>query len=190
MSSREEQKEQRRMEIILAALHLFEKRGYPATKVSDIAKSVGMSMGLLFHYFESKEKLYEEIIKIGLQGTKQSMDYECEDPLKFFEDSLEIILQAMKETPMVASMFIVMADAIRNSATPDYIREIALQVNNIEDSVDIIKRGQRKGLIKQGNPYALSNLFWCTIQGIAQQAADKPELPLPEADWILDILRS
>lgn len=190
MPTREEQKEQRKMEIIIASLGLFETKGYAATKISDIAKSVGMSTGLLFHYFESKEKLYEEIVKIGLQGTKLSMQKENKDPLKFFEESLAGILQAIKEQPMVAKMFVVMADAVRNSATPEHIREIALQVNNIEQSVKLIEKGQVMGSIRQGNPYALANLFWCSVQGIAEQAADKPEIPLPEADWILDIIRS
>lgn len=190
MPTREEQKEQRRMEIIIAALHLFETRGYAATKVSDIAERVEMSVGLLFHYFESKEKLYEEIIKIGLQGTKQSMQYEAKDPLEFFEDALNQILKAIKENQMVAAMFVVMADATRNSATPEHIREIAMQVNNIDRSVEIIERGQSMGVIRPGNPYALSNLFWCTIQGVAEQAANRPEIPLPEVEWILDIIRN
>lgn len=189
MTTREEQKEQRRMDIIIAALKLFESRGYAATKISDIAESVGMSAGLLFHYFESKEKLYEEIIKIGLEGTKQPMQLDRENPIQFFEDVLSTILGAIKENPMVANMFVVMADAKRNSATPMHIKEIAMQVNNIELSVAIIEKGQQMGCIRQGDALALANLFWCTIQGIAEQAAQQPKIALPEVSWILDMLK-
>ena len=58
MKTRKEHKEKRRQEIICAALELFVSKGYAATKVTDIAERVNMSTGLLFHYFESKEKLY------------------------------------------------------------------------------------------------------------------------------------
>lgn len=55
MSTRDEQKEKRRKEILTAGLDLFIRKGYSATKIKDIAEHVGMSVGLLFHYFESKE---------------------------------------------------------------------------------------------------------------------------------------
>ena len=60
MGTRDEQREKRRQEILEMALDLFIRKGYAATKISDIAQNVGMSVGLLFHYFDSKEKLYEE----------------------------------------------------------------------------------------------------------------------------------
>ena len=68
MGIREEQREKRREEILAAGLDLFIRKGYVATKISDIAAQVGMSVGLLFHYFQSKENLYEELIKYGIQG--------------------------------------------------------------------------------------------------------------------------
>ena len=55
---RVEQKEKRRQEILNAGLDLFIQKGYSATRTAEIAKAVDMSEGLLFHYFETKEKLY------------------------------------------------------------------------------------------------------------------------------------
>ena len=55
METRKEQKERRRQEIIYAALELFVSKGYAATKVTDIAKRLIMSTGLLFHYFAGFE---------------------------------------------------------------------------------------------------------------------------------------
>ena len=73
MSKREEQKQQRRTQILGTALDLFIRKGYTATKISDISQAVGMSVGLLFHYFSSKENLYEELIKIGMSGPESMM---------------------------------------------------------------------------------------------------------------------
>ena len=40
-------------------------KGYSATRTSDIANAVGMSEGLLYHYFETKEKLYLALLQIA-----------------------------------------------------------------------------------------------------------------------------
>lgn len=84
METRKEQKERRRQEILFAALELFVSKGYVATKVTDIAQRANMSTGLMFHYFESKEKLYEELIRMGLEGTFYPGEQKCEHAIDFF----------------------------------------------------------------------------------------------------------
>ncbi|MDO7847208.1 helix-turn-helix domain-containing protein [Hymenobacter sp. M29] len=50
-----------------AALQLFGERGYDSTSTLLIAKSAGVSEALLFKYFQSKEKLFEYLIKQGFR---------------------------------------------------------------------------------------------------------------------------
>lgn len=192
MPPRDEQREKRYMEILAAALDLFTRKGYAATKIADIAAQVNMSVGLLFHYFPSKEKLYETLVEQGLQGTKMAMEHvpQSGSAMDIFIGAAYGIFGAIRETPQVAQMFLLMATAIQSSATPPHIREMAIQVSNIEDSVDIIQRGQVEGSIRQGDPLALSSAFWCSLQGIAEQLACRPEMPVPDPEWILDILRA
>ena len=52
-----------------------------------------MSMGLLFHYFESKEKLYEELIQIGRTHPKTVLDGIGGEPLEFFTTGARDIVQ-------------------------------------------------------------------------------------------------
>lgn len=188
--NRKEQKAQRKNQIIAVALDLFVKRGYMATKIADIAKAANMSVGLLFHYFESKEKLLEELTNIGLQGTQMPLQMEYLDELNFFEVVTAQLITFMQEQPITAKMFVFMAQMQRTEGIPDRIKQVVLSVNTIEKSVEIIKIGQEKGLIRNGNPVALSNAYWCSIQGIAEQFAMHPEIPLPEAEWIVDIIRA
>ncbi|MHB8066006.1 MAG: helix-turn-helix domain-containing protein, partial [Ruminiclostridium sp.] len=91
MGVREEQKEKRREEILSVGLDLFIRKGYAATKISDIAEHVGMSVGLLFHYFKSKEKLYEELVTIGISGPMSIMVPTDMEPLEFFENAAKQI---------------------------------------------------------------------------------------------------
>lgn len=45
-----------------AALELFARNGYHSTSISQIAAGAGVSKGLLYNYFESKEALLRDII--------------------------------------------------------------------------------------------------------------------------------
>jgi len=44
-----------------AAFEMFANRGYASTSISDIAKKAGVSKGLIYHYFSSKEEILEAI---------------------------------------------------------------------------------------------------------------------------------
>lgn len=189
METRKEQKERRRQEIINAALELFVSKGYSATKVTDIAKRANMSTGLMFHYFESKESLYEELIRMGLEGTSYPGAQKCEHAIDYFVKFTEELFEYMKKQPIVAKIFVLMAEAGRSEATPEHIREIAMKVNTIEQFVPIIQWGQQEGTIKEGDPLVISNAFWCSIQGIAERYATNQEIALPNAEWIVDIVR-
>jgi AcrR family transcriptional regulator len=56
-------KEDRPQEITEAAMAAFAEKGYAATKVEDVAKRAGVSKGLLYLYFKTKEDLFKAVIR-------------------------------------------------------------------------------------------------------------------------------
>lgn len=190
INKREEQKEERRNQILEVSLDLFVEKGFSGTKISDISSAVGMSAGLFFHYFNSKDEVYEELVQLGLTGTQMSMKHEFENPIEFFEIVSEQIFNIIEQNRRVAKMFVFMANAQFDTSIPPKARENALKVNNIQMSVPIIERGQQMGIIKQGNPLALSIAFWSAVQGIATVIALNDNAPCPKGLWIVDILRN
>lgn len=54
----QELRDARKEQILKAALIVFARRGMVATKISDIAKEAGLSHGLVYHYFNSKEEIF------------------------------------------------------------------------------------------------------------------------------------
>jgi AcrR family transcriptional regulator len=56
-------KEDRPAEITEAALAVFAENGYSATRVDDVAKRAGVSKGLLYLYFKTKEELFKAVIR-------------------------------------------------------------------------------------------------------------------------------
>lgn len=193
MSIRDEQKEQRRALIIDKAIELFAKKGYLDTKIGDIAKAADMSVGLMFHYFESKEKLFEEIVRYGTNATNTPREMNFENPLDYFEGFLKVLLQYVKEHPQTMYLFVIIGRIQHSEGVPPHIKEIAAGVDQIKQSAEVIAAGQEYGYFREGDPYLLAFTFWSSIQGIMERLAFAPELAesgrLPETDWIIDIIR-
>lgn len=189
MVTRQEQREMRRQEILWAALGLFVRKGFAGTKVSDIADEVGMSTGLMFNYFDSKEALYEELVALGVSGPMGAVARTSGDALEFFERSAEEILGYLRDQPQFALMFVFMAQALYGEPVSENAKKLLAGLDAITPTVAIVERGQREGTIREGDPRALSIAFWCAIQGIAEELAVNPGMPCPESTWIVDIVR-
>jgi len=50
-------------EIIAAALELFVEHGFAATRLEDVARRAGVSKGTVYLYFDSKESLFEAVVR-------------------------------------------------------------------------------------------------------------------------------
>ena len=58
----DEDKSQRRDEIMAAAKEVFAGKGFHATTIADIAKQAGLAYGLIYWYFDSKDELIIEYL--------------------------------------------------------------------------------------------------------------------------------
>ncbi len=68
----EEIRESRRQQIMDAALELFAQKGYASCSIAQLANHTGISKGLMYNYFESKEALLVAIIEDGIS---EFLDY-------------------------------------------------------------------------------------------------------------------
>ena len=66
ISKRERQKEAKNQALIDAALTVFSRVGFAAAKMDDVAREAGVSKGTVYLYFESKEQLFEEMVKANM----------------------------------------------------------------------------------------------------------------------------
>jgi TetR/AcrR family fatty acid metabolism transcriptional regulator len=64
-SKREQLRQERRRQILEAALAVFTQKGYHNTNVSDVAAQAGVSQGTIYWYFESKEALFQATILLA-----------------------------------------------------------------------------------------------------------------------------
>ena len=187
--TRKEQKEERKQKILMTALTLFVERGYYDTKITDIAAAVPMSTGLMFHYFESKEELLLELVKMGAAGTKSASSKGIADapPDIYLEKFLEQLFSYAKEQPWVFNMFVLMGQA-RRSGMPEEAREVALSVDSVKDTAALIKKGQKAGVFRSGDPILLSRCFWASVQGVMEEMAMDKDMKAPDPEWIMALL--
>jgi len=67
-------REARKASIMEAALEVFAEKGFETASISLIAKRAGISKGLIYNYFESKEELIKEIMFSGIEQFVPEMD--------------------------------------------------------------------------------------------------------------------
>jgi AcrR family transcriptional regulator len=101
-------------EIARAALELFVTRGFAATKLEDVARAAGVSKGLPYLYFKSKEELFKAVITeaIGeplVKATEFVEGYEgsTEDLLR----ELVVMFRAFAESPLGGVIKLILAEA-------------------------------------------------------------------------------
>lgn len=74
------QPDERRQEILDAAMELFTTRGYDAVSMRDIARAVSITPGLVYHYFDSKQHLFEVAFSAYVAECTQGLIRLLDDP--------------------------------------------------------------------------------------------------------------
>lgn len=77
-------KEKREL-ILDSALELFAEKGFHTTSVEQIAKKAGISKGLTYNYFESKNAILDAILKTGFDAIYAHFDIDNDGVLSYNE---------------------------------------------------------------------------------------------------------
>ena len=64
---RAEERSAKRLAVLLAAVRMFNDRGFHATLLEDVAASLGISKPTIYHYLGNKENVLLECVAIGLE---------------------------------------------------------------------------------------------------------------------------
>lgn len=94
-------RQERKQQILDAALEIFAKNGYYKASISQIATEANISKGLLYNYFQNKEELLTEVMSDGikylLRGYGQQSDKSAKEQLqKMIEQSFDMMDEDQK----------------------------------------------------------------------------------------------
>jgi TetR/AcrR family fatty acid metabolism transcriptional regulator len=133
--------------ILHAAVRVFARKGYHAARVGDIAAEAGVAHGLLYHYFDSKEKLLESIFRETWTELLEALE-QVEVDVRPADEQLRqvaaILLRSWRRDPDLVRVLV--REVARSPQLGGRVDEIEKAFAVIER---IIERGQSAGELRR-----------------------------------------
>jgi TetR/AcrR family fatty acid metabolism transcriptional regulator len=95
--------------ILDAALRIIKQKGFHKARMSDIAKEAGISYGLVYHYFNNKEDLFDAILNRwwdGLFGLMEGLSEGVNDVQEKLRQIIDYFLDTYQSEPELVNIFI------------------------------------------------------------------------------------
>jgi AcrR family transcriptional regulator len=186
-------KDERRDQILSAALRLFATKGLSATKITDIALKSGMSQGLIYHYYKSKEEIFTWLIgSVMAKMNEAALNLETL-PVSAKEKIIIVIeglLKGFNENADTANYYFLITQTALSDAYPEDAKEIIRTQNDVKYGVitRILKQGQMDGTVKDHDANEMATLFFSSINGLAlNKAIYGQRFKMPDSNILLSM---
>ena len=165
----------RREQIMQAAMACFAKRGFHQASMHDISAEAGISVGLIYRYFENKEAVISVMADRHKQEIQEVLERARQAPSLL--ESLEILFTAhcCEEEPRLLSAFVVdlYAEAARNPAVADLVRDVL--ETGMNGLIDLIARSPENSKAAHGlTPNELAELIFAVARGMLMRDILRP----------------
>jgi AcrR family transcriptional regulator len=135
--------EDKRQQLLGAAVRVFARKGFHASRVGDIAQEAGVAHGLLYHYFKSKDQVLEAVfhenwsILIARIESVEETDEPAADQIRHIA---AIVLRTWLHLPDVVR--VVIQEFGRSPELGERIGELTLPIDVLQR---VIARGIERG---------------------------------------------
>ena len=134
----------KRRQLLDAAVRVFARKGYHASRVGDIAEEAGVAHGLLYHYFKSKDEVLEAVFHDNwslLQQRIASVEETDEPAADQLRHITAIVLRTWLHLPDVVT--VVIREFGRSPELADRIGDLAQPIEVIQRTIERgIERGE------------------------------------------------
>lgn len=164
-------RKRRRDIIVSAALNVFAEKGLDNTSIDDIAKEVGCSHGLIYHYYDNKNEIFKEIINLSNHGLfellNERLSIEGTSYDKMMNLTKGFIIAIQKNNQMLNFCRIAFEEIRRDSIMIDNYKECNEEKKMITSQlIDTITTGQENGEFVQANPMKLLRFYFAMIRDV------------------------
>lgn len=181
-------RDERKQQIMRAAIKVFAENGIQLTKISMIAKEAGISHGLVYHYFDSKEELLYESLHFTMRmgETLQHLKELDESPISPLEKIKTFTKFAL--TSGSGDVFRVIQHLTKFEQVPAETQELIDEAGQmyVKFFYPIFMQGQLSGEIIEGDIEQLLELYFNVLTGIL--VADEVEWWKVNLDEKIDLL--
>lgn len=186
-------KDERREQILSAALKVFGAKGFAAAKIGDIAARANLSHGLVYHYFKSKEEIFYTLVKRAMDTSTQSLRMVESAPLSPIEkvrQTAKYILGGIEDYQDSAHYFlIVMHASVMEDTNEEHKKLMSVSGIAIDIMANIIAEGQKAGEIAKGDPFDMSLAFFAAIQGLALYKLTVKGFHMPDPEILVNMVK-
>ena len=136
----------KRRRILEAAVRVFAAQGYDASRVGDVAKEAGVAYGLVYHYYESKEAVFEAVFREAwgrLLAAVALAEETGTNAAEQLELVVKIVLRAWRDDPDLVRLLV--REVTRNPHIQDELDEIGQAFASLER---MVRRGQDDGTFR------------------------------------------
>jgi AcrR family transcriptional regulator len=184
-------RENTRKKILEAASRVFVKKSLGAT-ISDIATEAGVSQGLAYRYFPSKEAIFHTLLRQLLQSSEA--DRFSQDKGKSSRELLErFVSETIRLRQEHPEFYRFLFQALTDQSLPRDI--IQMQDAHGQRIRKVLRRliadGQAAGEVSKGDPDQLVDVILACLEGLSiRMAYSDPahKVNLPDAEIILRLL--
>ncbi len=160
--------EDRREQLMEAALRVFAQKGYTRASNKDIAREAGITPGLIYHYFENKEALLKAIfedrspLRMIRQVPEQALGLPPEQFLRFL---VQQMLTVVEDEKFMQLLRVYLPEAIYNPETASMgIGFIAEAVHFVEG---YLAGKMESGELCRADPGLVTHLLMGSVMDIA-----------------------
>ncbi|HHN64636.1 MAG TPA: TetR/AcrR family transcriptional regulator [Nitrospirae bacterium] len=169
-------KEEKRKEILSAAMRVFARKGFSASRVIDVAREAGIGKGTVYEYFHSKDEiflaLYEEMkAEFHQRIFVTDKDLPPQERLKRFITSA---LSAFEEWKDLSHILLDFWAEHRGGGSVDF-RFDELYKDARARLAGLIREGIRKGVFRKVNPVHTASLLIAIVDGLLLQWVFNPK---------------
>jgi AcrR family transcriptional regulator len=191
-------KEDRPAEIVAAAYSVFAEKGFAAARLDDIAARAGVSKGALYLYFETKQDLFEAVVRDAVAPNFDAMEHMAAAFPGKFSDLAPMMVAGMAQLATTTPLGKVVKMVVGESGNfPDIARiwHDTLITRGLGLISGMIAKAQARGEIRPGDPrqYAVGLIspmlvgviFRETFEPIGAKPFDIPSLMQQHAATVL-----
>lgn len=163
----EEIRNEMRSKILHESMLYFARNGFSGTKISDLAKHIGIGQGTIYVYFSSKEELFIEIQNmINRDSDIKQLKLLAALPISAEQKIHKLtntVLTQLKEDESFAGM-IALSTQMLFEQDEDYASEgTTYQSKLYQYTAQIIAQGQKEGSVVDGTPLKLADYYWGVV---------------------------
>jgi AcrR family transcriptional regulator len=155
----------KRRQILDAAIRVFARQGFHATRVSDIADEAGVAYGLVYHYFKSKDEVLNELFLERwslLLAAIEETDRTGATPREKLAAVASFIVDSYVHDPELMKVIIVEVTRAANSFGRTHLAEIRRAYQSI---AKIVADGQEASAFREDiDPMFASMSFYGAIE--------------------------